>query len=268
MSIATENVRFGRHSGFLAWPERAASPLPAVLVLQEAWGVDAHIEDVTRRFAAAGYVALAPDLFAVDGARPAPFAKERMAEMLAFVNAHPPTMIMDPAARATALDAEPADRRARIGESMDAMFANFGKAPNLETTLAAARWLRDECPRSRGNKVGAVGFCMGGTYSALLAIADPELAGAVIFYGMAPPPDKVDAIRCPVLGFYGKLDARVNAGVPAFVDAMNHHGKSFEHYIYDGAGHAFFNDARPTYEPVATRHSFARTLAFFARTLE
>jgi carboxymethylenebutenolidase len=65
MTLKTTNVRYGREpeTGYLAYPE-GEDALPAVLVLQEAWGVDAHIEDVTRRFAAAGYVALAPDLFA------------------------------------------------------------------------------------------------------------------------------------------------------------------------------------------------------------
>src|SRR5262249_2148891 len=163
--------------------ERAALPLPSVLVLQEAWGVNDHLEDVTRRFAAAGYTALAPDLYAKDGARPAPLERDRMTALVAFVNTQPSAFFMDPSARAPALATLPDAERARIGESFEAIYANFGKTPFLEPTIAAARWLREECPKSRGRPVASVGFCMGGAYSALLACSDPELAGAVIFYG-------------------------------------------------------------------------------------
>ena len=74
MAILTETISKPELTGYLARPERAQGPLPGVLVIQEAWGVDAHIEDVTRRFAAAGYLALAPDLFSEGGKRPAPLA--------------------------------------------------------------------------------------------------------------------------------------------------------------------------------------------------
>ena len=67
MAIKGEWVRYGDEVGYLALPEQAAAPLPGVLVIQEIGGVNEQIEDVTRRIAAAGYVALAPDLFAVSG---------------------------------------------------------------------------------------------------------------------------------------------------------------------------------------------------------
>ena len=70
MAIKSEWVHYGDQIGYLARPERAAAPLPGVVVIQEAWGVNEQIEDVTRRIAAAGYLALAPDLFAVKGERP------------------------------------------------------------------------------------------------------------------------------------------------------------------------------------------------------
>lgn len=70
MAIKSEWVRYGDQVGYLAVPELAATPLPSIVVIQEIVGVDEHIEDVTRRVAAAGYVALAPDLFSVNGERP------------------------------------------------------------------------------------------------------------------------------------------------------------------------------------------------------
>jgi carboxymethylenebutenolidase len=116
---------------------------------------------------------------------------------------------------------------------------------------------------SRGQRVASVGFCMGGGLSALLATADRELAGAVIFYGMSPRDDLVAKIACPVLGFYGGTDARISATLPAFEAAMKTHAKSYEKHVYEGVGHAFFNDTRSAYDARASRDAFARMLAFF-----
>src|SRR6516164_7641837 len=104
MATLTETIlETDGFTGYLARPERARGPLPGLLVVQEAWGVDAHIEDVTRRLAAAGYVALAPDLFAQQGKRPEPLARERLTELQAFANEAGQSVFGDPQARAQAL---------------------------------------------------------------------------------------------------------------------------------------------------------------------
>jgi carboxymethylenebutenolidase len=269
MGLKTETVSFegGEYTGYLAMPSRASGPLPSVIVLQEAWGVDAHIEDVTRRFALAGYAALAPDLFATKGVRPAPLAAPRMAELLAFVNTAGPAIFMDEGKRNEALGALAPDHRARVGESMGALFGgirDLGKY--VPPVVAAARFLRDEHTPTRGQKVGSVGYCLGGGLSALLACHDPKLAVACIYYGSAPAADLVPKIQCPVFGFYGGTDTRVNVGIPAFAEAMKSAGKKFESHVYEGADHAFFNDERPSYHAGASRDAFARTLEAF-RTL-
>ena len=126
MSLTTEWVPFGDQGefrGYAAWPSRAAGPLPAVLVLQEAWGVNAHIEDVTRRFAGAGYLAFAPDLFTRGGVRPAPLADERIQETVEFLSGLRPEERADPAGRAAALAKLAPDAQARIGETMATMFS-------------------------------------------------------------------------------------------------------------------------------------------------
>ena len=89
MAIKGEWVRYGDQIGYLARPERAAAPLPGVVVIQEAWGVNEQIEDVTRRIAAAGYVALAPDLFAVKGERPPALSRQRIEKAMAFMQRLP-----------------------------------------------------------------------------------------------------------------------------------------------------------------------------------
>jgi carboxymethylenebutenolidase len=105
---------------------------------------------------------------------------------------------------------------------------------------------------------------MGGGLSARAACHDRELAGAVVFYGGAPPDDELANVACPVLAFHGALDTRLVDALPAFTAAMRAHGKSLETHVYEGAHHAFFNDNRPSYDARATRLSFARLLAFFA----
>ncbi|HEY7958412.1 MAG TPA: dienelactone hydrolase family protein [Polyangia bacterium] len=266
--IACEWMSYGKERGFLARPDGAAS-LPGIVVLQEAWGVDEHLEDVTRRFAAAGYVALAPDLFAEGGARPAALERERMLELQRFMNT------VTPAQRAN-LPGEiarlPEPERTRVGETFQAALLPImtgqrkldGYLPKL---LAATHFLRAEHAVSRGRKIGSVGFCMGGGLSALLACHDPELGAAVIFYGSAPPAEAIPNIACPVLGLYGALDERVNAGLPAFREAMARADRRLETQVYEGAQHAFFNDNRPSYHPDAARDAFVRTLELFRRTL-
>jgi carboxymethylenebutenolidase len=280
MTIATEWVTYGetQEVGYLARPvspKGEQAPLPAVLVVQEIWGVDGHIQDVTRRFAAAGYVALAPDLYAKNGARPAALTESRVAFAQAFLEGLPHATWFDPAARATAFATNPEPQRTELEETFQALFGAFVSGGlKLEAWLpavrAAATYVREECPASRGaggTRVATVGFCMGGGLAALHACADPELAAAVIFYGSAPPAEQIKHIQCPVLGLYGSTDERINAGIPAFAAAMKDAGKSFEHHIYEGAGHAFFNDNRGSYHAGASRDAFLRTLELLRKQL-
>jgi carboxymethylenebutenolidase len=268
MAIDAQHIRFGKDAaltGYLARPARAAAPLPGVVVIQQAWGLDVHIEDVTRRLAVAGYVALAPDLYARGGERPAPLSRLRMAELEGFANELPPGKLMDAAAREAALAERPGDVQARLRESLGALavaLTDVGR--NLPPVLSAAAHLRASPSLAGGCGVVTVGFCMGGGLSALAACHDPELRGAVIFYGMAPPEHLIDAIRCPILGFYGADDPRIVSGLPAFTEAMRARGKSLETHVYPGVGHAFFSDERPSYDARATRLSFARLLGFLA----
>jgi len=268
MGIKTEWIRYGNRSGYFARPELAALPLPSILVIQEAWGVDDHIEDVTRRFAASGYAALAPDLYSEDGRRAAPLTRERIGEFQTFMTSLPPAVWGDPAAREAELDKLPEAPRSRIGETFGAVFGSPGRLAGFVGPLReAVRHLRDDRPETKGQPIACVGFCMGGGLSALLACEEPELSGAAVFYGATPPPEKLARIGCPVCAFYGATDARINAGIPAFEQGMKEVGRPFEYHLYAGAGHSFFNDSRGGYNVGATRDSFARVLTFFSRLL-
>jgi carboxymethylenebutenolidase len=264
MTLHTEWISYGsdgQFSGYLAKPERTDEPLPAIIVLQEVWGVDEHIQDVARRFAQAGYIAFAPDLYALNGTRPEPLSAERIDAAKQFMDSLQPGVWHNPEARAEALGKLPEPQRSQIGETMSRIF-QFDFPAFLEKAKAAAAYLRDE-----GRKVGSVGFCMGGALSAQLACSDPELAAAVIFYGNAPQPEQLKSIACPILGFYGGKDPRITDSVPAFAEAMKANGKSFEYHVYEDAPHAFFNDTRASYRTAPSRDAFARTLAFFNQLL-
>jgi carboxymethylenebutenolidase len=264
--LETGWLRYGpsqQFSGFLAFPRRALKPLPAVLVVHEASGVDAHMEDVTRRIALAGYAAFAPDLFVKGGERPPALAPDRLRDTMTFISELRPDQRMDPSLRDAAIDAAGPSAAASMRETLALLFAG-GFLPSL---VAAAGFLRVEFPLTRGQKIASMGFCMGGGLSVLLACHEPDLAGALAFYGRPPPADDIVKIRCPVLAFYGKRDTPLLDYVPAFADAMQSAGKQFEAIVYEHAEHAFFNDTRSTYEVAAARDSFARSLAFLRDVL-
>jgi carboxymethylenebutenolidase len=212
----------------------------------------------------AGYLALAPDVFARDGVRPAPLEKARLAESVGFINELPPASILDATKREQALAKRPEDQQTRIRESLGALFGTLGDAArNLQPVLGAVSHLRS----LETSGVAAMGFCMGGGLSGLAACRDPELKAAVIFYGNAPPEDQIEHIRCPVLAFHGSEDKRLVDGLPGFEAAMKRHGKSLEVHVYENAQHAFFNDTRPSYQARATRLALARMLAFLVEAM-
>ena len=116
-------------------------------------------------------------------------------------------------------------------------------------------------------KVGAVGFCYGGGVCNALAVAYPNLAASVPFYGRQPNAEDVPAINAPLLIHYGGLDERINAGWPAYEAALKENGKSYEAHIYENANHGFHNDTTPRYDEAAAKLAWDRTLAHFAANL-
>jgi carboxymethylenebutenolidase len=261
-----------KHNGkdlpvYVAQPAMVDSPLPAVIVIQEIFGVDDHIEDVVHRFAAAGYTAVTPDLYALGGQRPEAMTRERISSLRNFLRTLPIQSWMDPNARAEALKSKPEAERNNIEETLGILFSPNRDMDGYASQVASVvQWLlSSESPEVR--KIGCTGFCFGGGVTALTACIEPKLSAAVIFYGHSPDSEKVDGINCPVLGLYGGEDARVNDSVPAFTEAMNRAGKSFESHFYPGAPHAFFNDTNYTYRVEAARDAWARTLSFFGEHL-
>ncbi len=210
--------------GYLARPA-GAGPFPAVLICHENRGLLDHFKDLARRYADAGYVALAVDLVSREGGT----------------------------------DKASADQvRAALGAP---------PARHVQDFQAAMRYLQSQS-YVRGDRIGMTGFCFGGGVTWLMAARTPELRAAVPYYGSNPPLEEVANLRAPVLGLYGELDQRVNAGIPAIEEAMGRNNKTFEKEVYPNAAHAFFNDTGQSYNAEAAKAGWARTLGWFEKYLK
>lgn len=213
----------GEMKGYLVTP-REAGPFPAVIVVHENRGLNAHTRDVARRMALEGFVALAPDYLSDLGGTPTD----------------------EEAARALFQQLTP-----------DAVNANG---------IATIAFLKT-VPKSTG-KVGAIGFCWGGSTVNNLAVASPDLLAAVPYYGGQPKPEDVPKIQARVMAHYGGLDERINAGIPAFEEALKAAGTDHQIFIYEGANHAFNNDTSSArYDKAAADLAWSRTIAFLKETL-
>jgi carboxymethylenebutenolidase len=224
-AIVTEVIEYpspdghGVVRGLLARPAGVGGPFPAVLVVHENRGLNPYVEDVARRLAKAGYLALAPDGLSPVGGYPGDDDKGRELQSG-----------LDPA------------------KLMADFFAGYEHLATREDATG---------------RVGCIGFCYGGGVCNALAVAYPELAASVPFYGRQPEAADVPAIRAPLLIHYAELDERINAGWPAFEAALQAGGKTYEAHVYPGVNHGFHNDTTPRYDPEAAELAWARTLAFF-----
>jgi carboxymethylenebutenolidase len=226
--MPSEMVQFqsngGTTEGYLSVPETGTGA--GVIVIQEWWGLVPHIKDVCDRFAAQGFVALAPDLYHGKSTT----SPDEAGKMMVALN----------------IDQTEKDLRGAV---------QFLLAHTATTSA----------------QVGTVGFCMGGALSLYAASKNAQVGACVVFYGIHPKvqPD-FDNLRAPVLGFFGEKDEMMTPDkVRALEEELKEHGKSAEIHIYPGAGHAFFNDARPeAYHPQAAADAWRRTLAFFRANLK
>lgn len=131
--------------------------------------------------------------------------------------------------------------------------------------FAAVEWMLTH-PLSTG-RVGIVGFCYGGGVANAAAVAYPELAAAVAYYGRQPSAEDTAKIKAPLLLHYAELDTRVNAGWPDYEAALKASGKSYQAFIYPGVNHGFHNDTTPRYDKATAELSWQRTVDFFKKAL-
>jgi carboxymethylenebutenolidase len=146
------------------------------------------------------------------------------------------------------------------------LFTQLDPGKRTEDLLAAAGFLKSR-PECTG-KIGAVGFCFGGTVVNMMAVRIPDLGAAVPFYGGQPTAADTARIKAPLLIHYAALDERLNAGWPAWEAALKANGVKYQMYMYPGTNHGFHNDTTPRYDEAAAKLAWSRTTAFFKENLK
>lgn len=145
------------------------------------------------------------------------------------------------------------------------MIASLNTAETAQRIAAAVPFLAKHA-ESTGH-VGAMGFCWGGGMANRIAVLSPELKAGVAYYGAQVPAADVPRIQAALLLHYAGLDSRINAGIPAYEEALKAAGKRYTVYVYPNANHAFNNDTGNRYDKTAADLAWKRTVAFFAEQL-
>ncbi len=240
-SVGSEERTFRRNgddiNAFVAWAETNVAK-PGVIILPDVFGLSDHYRDVARRFAAEGCMALVLDLYSREGT-------PKLADL-------------------------------------DAVFHWISQIPDervLGDVRGAVEYLAEQ-PEVLDDSIGLTGFCLGGQYTLMAACTVPGIGAAVSWYGMlryketntlkpASPLDLAPQLRCPYLGLFGAEDAIIPvADVDELRAILQREGKTFEIEVYEGAGHAFFNDTRPEmYRPIVAATAWRRAMTFFRQRL-
>jgi carboxymethylenebutenolidase len=217
---------------------RNATRAPGVVVVQAIWGIDAQLRDTVRRFAKEGYVAIAPDLY-------------------------------------TGLGAPSGDGATDFAPFRD-VSAKLVDATVDADLAATAAFLRAAQPATR---VGVVGFCMGGSIALRQAVDDTKFDAASVFYGKvrygttgnAGPITPIalayaERLAVPLAGSWGERDTSIVAADVRALDAeLAKRKRTHDMKVYAEAGHAFFDDTRPTYVASAAADAWTRTLVWFGQ---
>lgn len=152
------------------------------------------------------------------------------------------------------------------GEDTRPLFREIDYEKTKKDFSAAVKYLQTN-PQTTG-MVGCTGFCWGGSMTNQVAVNAPELRAAVPYYGGQPAAEDVAKIKADMMLHYAGEDSRINAGIPAFEEALKKAGVNYEIYIYEGAQHAFNNDTNPSrYHPEAAKLAWSRTIKFFKEKL-
>jgi carboxymethylenebutenolidase len=229
-------------NGYLARPS-AGAPNPGIIVIHEAGGLNDHIRDVSNRFANIGYAALAVDLYTREGG--------------------PPPM-----------DDVPALMKRLFSMSDETALGDLEGAADF---LRA----RDDVT----GRIGCIGFCMGGRYTLLFACSSDRLDAAVDCWGgfidkatpeerttpqrPTPPLELAERLHCPLLAAIGAEDHNPSPELGAQLrERAAKSGQEVKVDVYEGAGHAFFADYRPTYRPEPAAKLWLEIVPFFARHLQ
>ncbi len=224
------NSSNGTMRGLLARPA-TGDKFPVVVVIHENRGLNPYIEDVVRRLAVAGFMAIGPDAIWPLGGYPG----------------------------VDKYGAEADEKAAGMQKQLDG-------AKITEDFIAAGEFLLKH-PQSTG-KLGAVGFCFGGGMVNRLAVRMPQLAAGVPFYGAAPAVEDVPKIKAALLLNFAEQDPNINGRWPEYEAALKASGVKYEAYVYPKTNHGFHNDTTPRYDAEAAKLAWQRTIDHFNKALK
>jgi carboxymethylenebutenolidase len=231
--VVTQEVTFksgdDEVKGYLAMPE-GKGPFPAIVIIQEWWGLTDWIKENAEHFAKQGYIALAPDLYRGKVARDMKTASKLSSGL-------------------------PRDRAVR--------------------DLKAATSYLASHERVKKDRLGSIGWCMGGMYSLQLALNDKRITACAICYGrVVTMPEQVKPLNATILGVFGKEDMGIKVeDVEAFEQALKKAGKKVEAIKFYEAGHGFMRPGsgdmkNPAYRAGEAKKAWAAIDRFFAKTLK
>ncbi len=216
-------------------PPSAGTTFPAIIVIMEAFGVTKHIEQVCDRFAEQGYVAVAPALYHREHPNPK-LGYDEMPAVQRYMGA------------------------LRDDELVD----------DINVTI---NYIQDKYPRTRGQKIGIVGYCVGGRITYLAATSCPGLSAASVYYGgriLVPfgdgqaPIDMTSQIKVPVMGNFGAKDENPTPADVGQIEAkLKEAGVTYDFKMYPDAGHGFNCDERASYHEGSAKDALERTLGWF-----
>jgi len=184
---------------FVVYPE-SKSKTPVVLIIHEIFGMSDWVQGLADQVAAAGYIAVAPDLLSgmgPHGGRTSDIGQDKVMEAVSHL-------------------------------SPDQVTADLNSVADYANKISASN-----------GKLFVAGFCWGGSQSFRFATNRSDLRGAFVFYGGPPDKDAMTRIKSPVYGFYAGNDARIGATLPDTTAQMKAAEKTFEPVVYEGAGHGF-----------------------------
>lgn len=185
---------------FVVYPERK-DKAPVVVLIHEIFGASDWFMLQADELAEAGYIAVAPDLLSGMGPN---------------------------GGRTSDFEDRSKVTEAVSGLNPDQVTGDLNACCDYAKTIPSAN-----------GKLMVAGFCWGGGQSFRFATNRPDLSAAFVFYGTPPPSDAMARIKCPIYGFYGGNDNRVNATIDDAKKGMADAGKTYEPVVYDGAGHGF-----------------------------
>ena len=218
----------------------AGNSFPAIIVVQEAFGVTRHIEKVCDQFAQEGYVAAAPALYHRQHPNP----------KLGYGD----------------------------GEALGRYMGALRDDELIDDLNVTINYLQETYQRTIGQKIGIVGYCVGGRITYLAAASCPNLSAASVYYGgriLIPfgdgpaPIDLTSQIKIPVMGNFGEQDSNPSPEDVGQIEAkLNEAGVTYDFKIYPGAGHGFNCDERDSYDEASAADALTRTLEWFDKYLK